>query len=56
MKIIQIKIFFRQLKFVKRKELDPLGLMIIDHFFIKRISLYWREMASILKHQKKLWN
>ena len=56
LKIIQIKIFFQQLKFVKRKELDRLELMTIDHFFIKRIYLYWQEMASTLKHQKKLWN
>ena len=40
MRIIQIKIFFQQLKFAKRKELDRLELTIIDHFFIKKISLY----------------
>ena len=52
-RIILIKISFRQLNYVKRKELAQLEQRIIELYFIKKIYLCLQEMVLILKHQKK---
>ena len=45
--------FFSGIKICKKKELDPQEQKTIDHYFIKKIFLYWQEMVLILKLQKE---
>ena len=50
---MKTKIFFQQLKSVRKKELDQHGTKITDLCFIKKIYQYWQGLDLILKLQKK---